>query len=90
MRRPENIKMEEFLKANGIKAQAKYFHKGSMKGCWSIYGKDQKWTYDLLDKMDGLGFLDFDGKPLNWYSGNGGNFSVFVRGHEEFLNEEVM
>lgn len=90
--RPENKRMQDFLKVNGIKATPWYIFKGSMKGCWRLYNKDgqgfvnmKKWTPELADKLNGLGFKDYDGKPLGEFSGNGGSFQTFVRGHYEFL-----
>jgi hypothetical protein len=92
--RPENTRMKEFLEKNGIDAIPWFIWRGSMKGCWRLYGKKrgggswenyQKWTPELREKLTDLGFLDFDGKPLKEYSGNGGIFQVFVRGHLEFI-----
>uniref|UniRef100_A0A6M3LUX7 Uncharacterized protein n=1 Tax=viral metagenome TaxID=1070528 RepID=A0A6M3LUX7_9ZZZZ len=92
--RPENKRMQEFLRGNGINAVPWYIFKGSMKRTWRLYGKNgkgsdlsnyQKWTPDLAEKLNGLGFRDYDGKPLGLYSGNGGVFCIFVRGHYDFL-----
>ena len=77
--RPENKKMQEFLRQNGINASVKFINKGSLKGCWRLYGKGQKWNKELENKLNELGFVDFDGKPLSWLSGNGGSFSVSDR-----------
>jgi len=94
--KPENKKMQEFLKANGINAVVRYNAKGSMKHTWHLYGPEmrrefnpkwQKWTPELAEKLTNLGFKDFDGGVLGKYSGNGGLFSVSVRGHYEFLGE---
>jgi hypothetical protein len=75
-----NKKMRAFLKTNGIDAMPKYLDKGSMKGCWRIYGEGKWWgNKPLIDKMTKLGFVDFDGQPLSDYSGNGGMFSIFPR-----------
>lgn len=82
---PENVRMQEFLKANGVEAVPKYFHDGSQRGCWRLYGRGQKYTPELQAKLTSLGFVDFDGSPLGQFSGNGGEFMVFVRGHAEFL-----
>ena len=83
--RPENQKMQEFLKSNGIDAKAKYIPNGSLRGTWRLYNPVMKWTPELQNKLANLGFTDFDGRALNPYSGNGGVFSVFVRGHDELL-----
>jgi predicted nucleic-acid-binding protein len=81
--RPENRRMHQFLKENEIKANVKYISKGSLKNTWRLYNKGQKWSQELIDSLTALNFTDFDGSPLNLYSGNGGIFSVFVRGHYE-------
>lgn len=89
-----NVRMKAYLLAHGIDATPKYLPNGSLKGCWRLTGKDKKstglfgyqiWTTKLQNKLTELGFVDFDGKPLHQFSGNGGVFSVFVRGHKEFL-----
>jgi len=92
--RPENKRMQAFLKANGIKAVVRYNAAGSMKHTWHLYGKEkggvagfQAWTPELIDKLNNLGFKDFDGGPLQRFSGNGGVFSVSVRGHFELLED---
>ena len=83
---PQNKNMTEFLKKNGIiTTKVKLITTGSMKGCWSLYGKDQKWTKELIVKLTELGFRDFQNRPFTEWSGNGGMFSVFVRGHEEMM-----
>jgi hypothetical protein len=91
--RPENKRMQAYLKENGIDAVPWYIEKGSMKRCWRLYGKHSKgwqnmdkWTPELAEKLNGLGFRDYAGEPLGLYSGNGGMFMTFVRGHYEFLN----
>jgi len=81
--RPENKQMQEYLKANGITATPKFLHAGSLRGCWRLYDGSQSWNDALREKLTALGFADFDGKPLGKYAGNGGVFSVFVRGHNE-------
>ena len=83
--RPENKRMKQFLSNNGIKAVPKWLPDGSLKHCWRLYGKGQQWTPSLMEKLTSLGFVDFDYTPLGLFSGNGGMFSVFVRGHEELL-----
>lgn len=83
--RPENQRMKNFLAENGIDCKVKYTWDGSMKGTWYLYGKGQKWTEELREKLTALRFMDFDNKPLGQWSGNGGTFSVSVRGHEELI-----
>lgn len=81
-----NVKMENFLKSNGfVNAVPWRIDKGSMRGCWRIYSKQgrgwnniDKWTPDIADKFNKLGFVGFDGKPLNQLSGTGGVFHIFV------------
>ena len=85
--RPENQRMTEFLKSHGIKARVKYIHKGSVKHTWRLHDAEQTWGDTLIEKLTALGFSDFDGRPLNKYSGNGGHFSIFVRGHYELLED---
>jgi len=79
--RPENQKMKQYLKDNGINAMPKFIWDGSLRGTWRIYNHKMKWAENipLHEKMTSLGFKDFDNKPLGQFSGNGGLFSVFVR-----------
>lgn len=83
--RPENKKMKEFLKQNGIDAMPKYLPNGSLKGCWRLYNLKVKWfdNYNLQNKLTSLGFSDFDGDVLDNYDGSGGLFSVFLRGNKD-------
>jgi hypothetical protein len=84
--RPENQRMKHFLEQHGIKATPRYIHKGSMRGCWMIYGKyEDKWSPALADKFNSLGFTDFMNRPFDEFSGNGGHFSIYAIGHSEFL-----
>lgn len=83
--RAENQRMQEFLRQHGIEARVKFTWRGSMKGTWQLYNPDVFWTPGMKDKLTELGFKDFDGRPLNQHSGNGGMFSVSVIGHNEFL-----
>ena len=83
--RPENIRMKGYLGTHGILATPKYFYTGSLKGCWRLYDRNQDWSADLCQQLTALGFVDYADKPLGQFSGNGGKFSVFVRGHNEFL-----
>ena len=77
--RPENKQMQIFLKQNGIDAIPKYINKGSLRGTWRLYNYKTKWSITLANKLNNLGFRDFDGKPLARFSGNGGIFQVFIR-----------
>jgi hypothetical protein len=79
--------MRDFLKANGIDAMPKWIPDGSLKRSWRLYNHAMPWTMELGAKLGGLGFRDLDNKALNEFSGNGGRFSVFVRGHEELLTK---
>ena len=87
--RPENKRMQDFLAKHGIKADAKYLDTGSLKGRWRLSNIDTKWTVELADRLNVLGFRDFDDRCLHKYSGNGGLFSVFVKGHYEFLENPI-
>lgn len=82
-----NKRLMDFLKANGIKATVKYLDKGSLRGCWRLYNRTVKWSLELADKLNGLGFKGFDGSPLGEFSGNAGLLCLCVRGHNEFLTE---
>ena len=97
--RPENKRMKEFLMANGFaRVIPKYIATGSLKRCWRLTGiqdnnkigweKYQRWTIDIAKRLNDLEFMNFTGKPLDIYDGNGGMFSVFVRGHYELLTGE--
>jgi len=99
--RPENQRMQDFLAGHGIQAIPKYLKDGSQKGAWRLYGLDgknpdgspiyQKWwdNFELQGKLIALGFTDYDGTSLDNLSGNGGLFSIFVRGHNELLEEPI-
>jgi hypothetical protein len=84
-RRSENVVMEEFLRLHGVRAKVKYIWTGSLKGTWRLSNLSEKWTPEVAEKLNGLGFTDFEGSLLGPYSGNGGMFSVFVRGHREMV-----
>ena len=79
--RKENKQMQEFLKTNGIRARVKYIWEGSLAGCWRLYEPKTMWynNQELIDHLTILGFRDFNNKPLNKFSGNGGIFSIFAR-----------
>jgi len=74
-----NKQMQDFLRHNGIKAIPKRIDRGSMRGIWRLYNKNMKWSDELAIHLNSIGFVDFDGKPLGRFSGNGGRFCVFVR-----------
>jgi hypothetical protein len=84
-RRPENVRMQDFLEANGIRAKAKYIPDGSMRGCWRLSDSAASWSMELAAKINALGFTNFDNEPLGQFSGNGSMFCVFVRGHNELI-----
>ncbi len=78
-----NRKMQAFLASHGIEVLPKYIPDGSLKGTWRLYNKSVKWSIFLANILNSIGFRDYNGKPLGIYSGNGGIFCIFVRGHEE-------
>jgi hypothetical protein len=78
--------MQEFLARNGIKATAKRFHDGSMRNTWRLYDHATKWTIELADKLNSLGFTWIDGRPLEQSMGNGGVFSISVRGLDDLAS----
>lgn len=82
---PHNQRMKDFLASHGIRCTPKWIPDGSLKRSWRLNQKGQKWTLELAAKLNALGFTDLNHKPLGQYSGNGGMFQVFVRGHEELL-----
>jgi hypothetical protein len=84
--RLENKRMQAFLAQAGIKARAMRIHDGSCKQTWRIYNADAKWSQGLADKMNSLGFRWIDSRPLDRNMGNGGIFSVCVRGHDELAS----
>ncbi len=94
--RPENKRMTEFLKANGIEARVKYIFTGSLKHTWNIYNPNIPWTVELAEKLESLGFGGLHGPKFHRYmiegkevsfEGNGGVLSICARGHNEFLEE---
>ena len=84
--RPENKRMQDFLRLHGIEARVKYMSKGSIRGCWRLYHPQSRWTQEIEGTLTSLGFVNLHGQPLGPYSGNGGMFSVLVRGHNELLS----
>ena len=72
----ENQEMKKWLKSRGIDATPKWLPDGSLKYSWRLYNKKTKWTIELANKLNKLGFLGHDFKPLGLFSGNGGMFSI--------------
>jgi len=66
-----NKQMQDFLRHNGIKAIPKRIDKGSLQGTWRLYNLKMSWSLELASKLNGLGFTDFDGKPLDQTAGIG-------------------
>lgn len=87
---PENRRMQSFLRAFGIECVPKFIHTGSLKGCWRLYNPSYRWTSEYADLLNDAGFTWIDGRPLTGREGNGGMFSVFVRGHNELLNDHAL
>lgn len=84
--RPENQRMKDFLRQNGVKAIPKFFWYGSLKTHWRLDGGDgRRWTTADAEQLNKLGFTNLSGAPLNEYDGNGGRYSVIVRGHLELI-----
>lgn len=80
--------MKNYLSSHNIPVtSAKYNKTGSMKGTWHLYGKNSPWTRELIKKLNDLDFRDMDGKLLNRYSGNGGQFDVYVRFDDSKIKE---
>lgn len=86
--RPENERMRAFLASNDINCTPKYMATGIMKRTWRLYSNGARWTNELAGKLNALGFVGYDNNPLNEFSGNGGLFSVFVRGHYDPCSEK--
>ena len=86
--RPENKRMQEFLRKNGVEAKVKYIQDGSLKKTWRLFNRSQLWSDWHIKKLTELGFTDNSNKPFTEFSGNGGMFSVFARGHYELLENE--
>lgn len=90
----ENKNMQNWLKQNGVNCTPKYISEGSLKGTWRLNGGkfgDGSWwgNKELQDKLTSLGFVDFDGKPLSDYCGNGGDFSVFLRLTDKYAENQL-
>lgn len=98
--RAENIRMKNWLKQNGVKCSPKYLWNGSLKGTWRLddYKRKDgqiistKWwgNKELQNKLIKLGFVDFDGKPISDYCGNGGEFSVFLRLNDKYAEMQLL
>lgn len=76
-----NKTVQDFLAFEGVKARVKYIRTGSLKGCFRIYNNTVSWwdNIELQNKLNMLGFKDFDNRPLSRHSGNGGSFHIFSR-----------
>ena len=83
--RIENKRMKDLLQTHGINAIPKRIFNGSLKKTWRLYNPDALWNIELANKLNNLGFANYNNKPLDGLDGNGGRFCVFVRGHEELL-----
>ncbi len=81
--------MQQFLHDNGIEAVPKRIYDGSLKNTWRLYNPGVRWSVELANQLTALGFASYNGRPLDGFDGNGGMFSVFVRGHEELLQEDA-
>ena len=86
--------MSEYLAREGLLngVTVKYIIRGSLAGCWRLCMRSnepgrlfESWKEQDASTLNRLGFLGFDGKPLDKFSGNGGMWHVFVRGHYEIL-----
>ena len=82
----ENKNAQAFLAHHGIRCRAKYFPAGSVRG-WRFYDGETRWTTALRERLTALGFTNYNGEPLNQYSGNGGRFEVFCRGNESLRTQ---
>jgi hypothetical protein len=93
--RTENKTMAEYLaregQLNGVAVQ--YITHGSLAGCWRLCMRSKDagkrfatWTEADAERLNRLGFVGFDGNPLHKFSGNGGMWQVFVRGHCELVD----
>ena len=83
--RPENQRLLAFLQPPfpGLDLRVKRIREGSLRGSWRIYVPGVKWSEELGQKFLDLGFLNLWGDPDLKHVGNGGLFSVFLRGHNE-------
>jgi hypothetical protein len=84
--RLENRRMKDYLAAQGVEAVPFFIWDGSMKGCWRLSDSEQRWSMALATTLMDFDFVGYDGGPLGEFSGNGGTFCCFVRGHNEFLD----
>ena len=71
---PENMRMKRWLESKGIKAIPKWIKAGSLKRTWRLWNYDIKWSQELADKLNSLGFTNHLHKPLGEFDGNGGMF----------------
>ena len=80
-----NKRMRDFLQMHGINATPKRIFVGSLKKTWRLHNLNTLWTIELANKLNDLGFANYNNKPLDKFDGNGGRFCIFVRGYEELL-----
>jgi hypothetical protein len=89
---PHNARVEDFLAANGLPGvKAKWLSDGSLKNTFRLSGYEAanawrpradraaEWTPELADKLNALGFRNYNGQPFDRLDGNGGLFHVFSR-----------
>lgn len=88
--RPENKRMREFLLSHGIDAMPMWIKDGSLKNTWRLYNRGIKWSLELAQKLNSLGFSASRREPFGLFDGNGGVFSVFARGHENLAKESKL
>lgn len=86
--RPENARLLAFLaphfpEINDLRV--KRIRDGSLKGSWRVYAPNVRWSEAYAQKFIDLGFLNLWGDPDLKHAGNGGLFSIFVRGHNELV-----
>lgn len=83
--RPENQRLLAFLQPHfpGLDLRVKRILDGSLKRSWRVYCPDVLWTEELGRKFVELGFTDLWGGRDLKFAGNGGQFCIFVRGHDE-------
>ena len=83
----ENKRMQDLLLHCGIKAKARYIHKGSMKRSWYIHNVNLPWTEDVWTTLSNCGFTDFWGQPLGAFSCSA-RLSLHVKGWDSCLDKD--
>ena len=82
-----NKAMQAFLRPYFPRVVVKYMEKGSLRGSYRLYSRPRggefadydKWTPEVYERLNSLGFRNLWGSPLDRFDGNGGLFSVNVR-----------